>query len=133
LAYPQPDYTYLLRFISSTYHFIFDPLINGSMDQFFNPNDIRRRRRSRAVLPLEVAQVRPRRLWRHLRLLEWDNDCRIVVALNAQPGWATAKFLFLASHTSRQGHWNNYRPFLPADVLKKVYQENAFKLLATVR
>jgi predicted TIM-barrel fold metal-dependent hydrolase len=33
------------------------------------------------------------------------------------------------SHASRQGRWNVYGLFLPEDVLKKVYQENARKLL----
>jgi predicted TIM-barrel fold metal-dependent hydrolase len=33
------------------------------------------------------------------------------------------------SHASRQGRWNIYGLFLPDDVLKKVYRENALKLL----
>jgi predicted TIM-barrel fold metal-dependent hydrolase len=33
------------------------------------------------------------------------------------------------SHASRQGRWNIYGIFLPDDVLKKVYRENALKLL----
>ncbi|MGA2249569.1 amidohydrolase family protein [Terracidiphilus sp.] len=33
------------------------------------------------------------------------------------------------SHTSRQGRWNIYGLFLPDDVLRKVYRENALKLL----
>jgi len=33
------------------------------------------------------------------------------------------------SHASRQGRWNIYGIFLPEDVLKKVYRENALKLL----
>jgi predicted TIM-barrel fold metal-dependent hydrolase len=36
------------------------------------------------------------------------------------------------SHASRQGRWNIYGLFLPEDVLKKVYRENAFNLLSTV-
>ncbi len=37
------------------------------------------------------------------------------------------------SHASRQGRWNIYGLFLPEDVLKKVYRENALKLLGLVR
>lgn len=33
------------------------------------------------------------------------------------------------SHASRQGRWNIYGLFLPDDVLRKVYRENAFRLL----
>ena len=33
------------------------------------------------------------------------------------------------SHASRQGRWNIYGIFLPDDVLRKVYRENALKLL----
>ena len=33
------------------------------------------------------------------------------------------------THASRQGRWNIYGIFLPDDVLKKVYRENALKLL----
>ena len=33
------------------------------------------------------------------------------------------------SHSSRQGRWNIYGIFLPDDVLRKVYRENALKLL----
>jgi predicted TIM-barrel fold metal-dependent hydrolase len=33
------------------------------------------------------------------------------------------------SHASRQGRWNIYGLFLPADVLEKVYRANAMKLL----
>ncbi|HEX3435615.1 MAG TPA: amidohydrolase family protein [Pseudacidobacterium sp.] len=33
------------------------------------------------------------------------------------------------SHASRQGRWNIYGLYLPEDVLKKVYRENALKLL----
>jgi len=33
------------------------------------------------------------------------------------------------SHASRQGRWNIYGLFLPADVLEKVYRANALKLL----
>ena len=33
------------------------------------------------------------------------------------------------SHASRQGRWNIYGLFLPDDVLKKVYRENALRLL----
>ena len=35
------------------------------------------------------------------------------------------------SHASRQGRWNVYGLFLPEDVLRKVYRENALKLLNT--
>jgi predicted TIM-barrel fold metal-dependent hydrolase len=34
------------------------------------------------------------------------------------------------SHASRQGRWNIYGLFLPDDVLKKVYRENALRLLS---
>jgi predicted TIM-barrel fold metal-dependent hydrolase len=34
------------------------------------------------------------------------------------------------SHASRQGRWNIYGIFLPEDVLRKVYRENALKLLS---
>jgi predicted TIM-barrel fold metal-dependent hydrolase len=34
------------------------------------------------------------------------------------------------SHASRQGRWNIYGIFLPDDVLRKVYRENALRLLA---
>jgi predicted TIM-barrel fold metal-dependent hydrolase len=37
------------------------------------------------------------------------------------------------SHASRQGRWNIYGVFLPDDVLRKVYRENALKLLPVVR
>ena len=37
------------------------------------------------------------------------------------------------SHASRQGRWNIYGLFLPEDVLKKVYRENAERLLVVVR
>jgi predicted TIM-barrel fold metal-dependent hydrolase len=33
------------------------------------------------------------------------------------------------SHASRQGRWNIYGIFLPEEVLRKVYRENALKLL----
>jgi predicted TIM-barrel fold metal-dependent hydrolase len=33
------------------------------------------------------------------------------------------------SHASRQGRWNIYGIFLPGDVLRKLYRENALKLL----
>ena len=33
------------------------------------------------------------------------------------------------SHASRQGRWNIYGLFLPDDVLRKIYRENALKLL----
>jgi hypothetical protein len=36
------------------------------------------------------------------------------------------------SHASRQGRWNIYGIFLPEDVLRKVYRENALKLLEPV-
>jgi hypothetical protein len=36
------------------------------------------------------------------------------------------------SHASRQGRWNIYGVFLPDDVLRKVYRENALKLLPRV-
>ena len=34
------------------------------------------------------------------------------------------------SHASRQGRWNIYGLFLPGDVLRRIYRENALKLLA---
>jgi predicted TIM-barrel fold metal-dependent hydrolase len=37
------------------------------------------------------------------------------------------------SHASRQGRWNIYGLFLPEDVLRKVYRENALKLLPLKR
>jgi predicted TIM-barrel fold metal-dependent hydrolase len=37
------------------------------------------------------------------------------------------------SHASRQGRWNIYGIFLPKDVLRKVYRENALKLLPGLR
>jgi len=37
------------------------------------------------------------------------------------------------SHASRQGRWNVYGLYLPDDVLRKVYRENALKLLPAVR
>ncbi len=37
------------------------------------------------------------------------------------------------SHASRQGRWNIYGVFLPDDVLRKVYRENALKLLPHLR
>jgi predicted TIM-barrel fold metal-dependent hydrolase len=37
------------------------------------------------------------------------------------------------SHISRQGRWNIYGLFLPADVLEKIYRTNALKLLPTVK
>lgn len=37
------------------------------------------------------------------------------------------------SHASRQGRWNIYGLFLPDDVLKKVYRDNALKLLPRLR
>jgi predicted TIM-barrel fold metal-dependent hydrolase len=37
------------------------------------------------------------------------------------------------SHASRQGRWNVYGLFLPDDVLRKVYRENAMKLLPALR
>jgi len=33
------------------------------------------------------------------------------------------------SHASRQGRWNIYGLFLPDDVLRRVYRENALLLL----
>ena len=33
------------------------------------------------------------------------------------------------SHASRQGRWNIYGLFLPYDVLRRVYRENALRLL----
>ncbi|MGA3082946.1 MAG: amidohydrolase family protein, partial [Terracidiphilus sp.] len=33
------------------------------------------------------------------------------------------------SHASRQGRWNIYGVFLPANVLEKIYRANALKLL----
>lgn len=35
------------------------------------------------------------------------------------------------SHASRQGRWNIYGLNLPDDVLKKVYRENALRLLGS--
>ena len=35
------------------------------------------------------------------------------------------------SHASRQGRWNIYGLHLPDDVLRKVYRENAMRLLPT--
>lgn len=37
------------------------------------------------------------------------------------------------SHASRQGRWNIYGIFLPDDVLRKIYRENALKLLPRIR
>jgi predicted TIM-barrel fold metal-dependent hydrolase len=37
------------------------------------------------------------------------------------------------SHVSRQGRWNIYGVFLPDEVLRKVYRENALKLLPKLR
>jgi hypothetical protein len=37
------------------------------------------------------------------------------------------------SHASRQGRWNVYGINLPDDVLRKVYRDNALKLLAQFR
>jgi hypothetical protein len=37
------------------------------------------------------------------------------------------------SHASRQGRWNIYGLFLPDDVLRKVYRDNALRLLDAVR
>lgn len=37
------------------------------------------------------------------------------------------------SHASRQGRWNIYGIFLPDEVLRKVYRENALKLLPPTR
>ena len=37
------------------------------------------------------------------------------------------------SHASRQGRWNIYGIFLPDDVLRKVYRENALKLMPQLR
>jgi hypothetical protein len=37
------------------------------------------------------------------------------------------------SHASRQGRWNIYGLFLPDDILRKVYRENALKLLPQLR
>lgn len=37
------------------------------------------------------------------------------------------------SHASRQGRWNIYGIFLPDEVLRKVYRENALKLLPRLR
>lgn len=37
------------------------------------------------------------------------------------------------SHASRQGRWNIYGIFLPDDVLRKVYRENALRLLPHLR
>jgi predicted TIM-barrel fold metal-dependent hydrolase len=37
------------------------------------------------------------------------------------------------THASRQGRWNIYGLYLPDDVLRKVYRENALKLLPQLR
>jgi predicted TIM-barrel fold metal-dependent hydrolase len=37
------------------------------------------------------------------------------------------------SHASRQGRWNIYGLYLPEDVLRKVYRDNALKLLPRLR
>jgi predicted TIM-barrel fold metal-dependent hydrolase len=37
------------------------------------------------------------------------------------------------THASRQGRWNVYGLYLPDDVLKKIYHDNARKLLSNVR
>ncbi len=37
------------------------------------------------------------------------------------------------THASRQGRWNIYGLYLPEDVLRKVYRENALKLLSPFR
>ena len=37
------------------------------------------------------------------------------------------------SHASRQGRWNIYGVFLPDDVLRRVYRENALRLLPQLR
>jgi hypothetical protein len=37
------------------------------------------------------------------------------------------------THASRQGRWNVYGLYLPDDVLKRVYHDNAWKLLSNVR
>jgi predicted TIM-barrel fold metal-dependent hydrolase len=37
------------------------------------------------------------------------------------------------SHASRQGRWNIYGLFLPDDVLRKIYRENALRLLPRLR
>lgn len=37
------------------------------------------------------------------------------------------------SHASRQGRWNIYGLFLPDDVLRKIYRENALKILPKLR
>ncbi|WP_263381811.1 amidohydrolase family protein [Granulicella arctica] len=37
------------------------------------------------------------------------------------------------SHASRQGRWNIYGIFLPDDVLKKIYRDNALRLLPRLR
>ena len=37
------------------------------------------------------------------------------------------------SHASRQGRWNIYGIFLPEDILRKVYRENALRLLTPFR
>lgn len=39
------------------------------------------------------------------------------------------EYIDYPSHASRQGRWNIYGLFLPDDVLRKVYRENALKLL----
>lgn len=41
----------------------------------------------------------------------------------------TDEYFEYPSHASRQGRWNIYGLFLPDDVLRKVYRENALKLL----
>ena len=40
------------------------------------------------------------------------------------------EYLEYPSHASRQGRWNIYGLFLPDDVLRKVYRENALRLLS---
>ena len=37
------------------------------------------------------------------------------------------------SHASRQGRWNIYGVFLPEEVLRKIYRENALKLMPHLR
>ncbi len=37
------------------------------------------------------------------------------------------------SHASRQGRWNIYGVFLPNEVLRKIYRENALKLMPHLR
>lgn len=41
----------------------------------------------------------------------------------------TDEYFEYPSHASRQGRWNIYGIFLPEEVLRKVYRENALKLL----